>query len=160
MPNESNVSKLTIASVDDTGLTVVAQYNPKEVQIEKSVPWQKHPSSKGDEPDLEFTGAEGRSMSVELLFDGYETNTDVHTTYVDKLLTMAKAKDHRSNTEHMRRPHKIAVSWGDAGLPRFIGVIESLSTKYTMFDPKGKPIRATVNVKFKEAQGLSSKSGG
>ena len=51
---------LTIASVD-TGVKVSAQYNPKELQIDKTVPWQKNPQA-NKSPDkgiqLEFTGAE------------------------------------------------------------------------------------------------------
>ena len=34
-------------------------------------------------------------------------------------------------------------------------VIESLSTKYTMFDDKGAPLRATCTVKLKEADVVS-----
>ena len=36
-------------------------------------------------------------------------------------------------------------------------VIESLSTKLTMFSPAGMPIRATVNLKLKEADSVMMK---
>jgi hypothetical protein len=71
--------------LDDQGLTVRAQYNPKELQVDQAVPWKKPDSANktgtqaensggGDDGGIarEFTGAEGRSMSVEMLFDGYE----------------------------------------------------------------------------------------
>jgi hypothetical protein len=38
-------------------------------------------------------------------------------------------------------------------------VIESMSTKYTMFNPLGVPIRATVNLKLKEADSVMMKPG-
>ena len=71
-------------------IEVAAQYNPKELQIDKTIPWSKvnqaNQSTTGNaatpKPSggtgihLEFTGAEGRSMSVELLFDGYEAGGD------------------------------------------------------------------------------------
>jgi hypothetical protein len=39
-------------------------------------------------------------------------------------------------------------------------VIESLSIKITMFDKSNKPVRATANVKFKEASRAFGKSAG
>jgi len=49
------------------------------------------------------------------------------------------------------------VKWGT--LPDFEGVLESVSTKYTMFLPNGTPVRATCSCKFKEASRLSFKKG-
>ena len=146
---------LTIASVD-TGVKVSAQYNPKELQIDKSVPWQKNPQA-NKSPDkgiqLEFTGAEGRSMSVELLFDGYETGVPV-IPQVEALNSMASPMEPGSTDENKRRPPLCVVVWG-ATISKFICVIESLSTKYTMFSPEGVPLRATCTVKLKEANVLS-----
>jgi hypothetical protein len=141
---------ISIASVD-TGLQVQAQYNPKELQIDKSVPWQKNPQS-NKSPDkgiqLEFTGAEGRSMSVEMLFDGFERKASVAGPIGD-LNTLASPREAGSTDENKRRPHLCVVTWG--ALPSFRCVIESLSVKYTMFGEDGTPLRATCTVKLKEA---------
>jgi phage protein U len=142
---------ISIASVD-TGIHVDAQYNPKELQIDKTVPWQKNPqSNKSPEKgiQLEFTGAEGRSMSIELLFDGYEKNESV-AGKVETLNTMASVLEPGASDENKRRPHRCVVTWGTT-VPNFRCVIESLSTKYTMFSDKGVPLRATCTVKLKEA---------
>ena len=48
----------------DTKKEVRAKFNPKELTIEKSVPWNKHKDSKGDTPLLEFTDAEPKTMTV------------------------------------------------------------------------------------------------
>jgi hypothetical protein len=48
------------------------------------------------------------------------------------------------------------VSWGGA-LPKFECVIESLSTKYTMFSSEGMLLRATCTVKLKEAHAVDKK---
>ena len=55
-------------------------FNPKELSVDKSVPWQKHKSAEGDQPELEFTSADGRSMSLELMFDTYEQSGNNTTT--------------------------------------------------------------------------------
>lgn len=151
---------ISIASLD-TGIQVDAQYNPKELQIDKSVPWQK-PSQANQSNEngisLEFTGADGRSISVELLFDGYETNSPVNGE-VDKLNTMASVLDPDSKDENLRRPHLCLAKWG-LTLPAFTCVIESLSIKYTMFSDEGSPLRATCTVKLKEADSVKATSSG
>ncbi|MDQ3370033.1 MAG: hypothetical protein M3680_31845 [Myxococcota bacterium] len=147
-----------------------AQYNPKELQVDQSVPWKKPDSANktgaqggGGSGDggiaLEFTGAEGRSMSVEFLFDGSEGNgryVDV-AEQVGILEVLAAVMDPKSKDEKKRRPHHCVISWGDRGLPKFQCVIESLSTKYTMFSSEGVPLRATCTVKLKEATSVDKK---
>lgn len=145
-------AKLKIVSMDETSLSVEATYNPKEVSVDKSVPWSKHKDSKSDNPHLEFTGAEPMSMSFEMLFDGAEKGDAGNIQpEVDKLLTMARIKADK------KRPHQVRVLWGTNKLPEFIGVIESVGTKYQMFTSEGTPVRATCNIKLKQASELSFK---
>jgi hypothetical protein len=190
---EPATAKLKIISIDD-GTTVEAQYNPKELQVDQTVPWQKPGAANqtgsqpapsggaaggggsgggsggggssggggggggdsGADPNkmaLEFTGAEGRSMTVELLFDGVESSgrsVDVGSK-VASLEKLAQARVPEAKDPKQRRPHHCTVSWGARGLPKFNCVIESLSTKYTMFSSDGAPLRATCTVKLKEA---------
>jgi len=160
--------KLTIASKDEPGIRVPAQYNPKELQVDQTVPWKKpdaanqtgsEQGSGGKDPiALEFTGAEGRTMTVELLFDGFEQNRSV-AGQIAALETLARVREPENPDETKRRPHQCIVSWGGAGLPSFECVIESLSTKYTMFSPEGMPLRATCTVKLKEAHAVDKKKG-
>jgi hypothetical protein len=176
MSFERAKAKLTLGSLDE-GVEVKAQYNPKELQVDQSVPWKKPDSANktgqngaaggggggGGGGDggiaLEFTGAEGRTMSIELLFDGYEPDgesVDV-AGEVAKLERMAAVRDPKSKDEKLRRPHHCVIAWGDRGLPKFQCVIESLSTKYTMFSGSGEPLRATCTVKLKEATSVDKK---
>jgi hypothetical protein len=98
-------------------------------------------------------------MSVELLFDDYEGGphggSGVHgvVTNVAKLNEMASVMEPGSTDENKRRPHRCVVKWG-ATIPTFRCVIESLSTKYTMFSDAGVPLRATCTVKLKEADSV------
>lgn len=50
-----------------------ASFNPKEIAVDKSVPWQKHKNTEGDSPTLEFTAGEPKTMNAELMFDTYES---------------------------------------------------------------------------------------
>ena len=162
--NQANVTKLTIVPLENTrggGQTAVtAHFNPKEIEVTKSIPWSKHPDSKADEPYLEFTGAEGRTLSLELLFDAFEADGTI-ADELNALGEMAKVKQD-SGAENLRRPPKLEVRNGPLE-DKFTCVMESLSIKVTMFNKSNKPVRATVNVKFKEAQRFdlakSSKAG-
>ena len=66
--------------------------------------------------------------------------------------------DPSSPDEDKKRPPRIKVSWGDR-LPPFIGVLESVSTKYTMFLRDGTPVRATCGLKLLEANRESWRRG-
>jgi len=149
---------VSIASLD-THIQVDAQYNPKELQVDKTVPWQKKSQANKTQEtgiQLEFTGAEGRSLTLELLFDGYETKTSV-AGKVETLNTMASVLEPGSADETKRRPHLCVVTWGST-VPTFKCVIESLSVKYTMFSDQGAPLRATCTVKLKEADTVTGQS--
>jgi hypothetical protein len=161
--------KITIKSLDD-GTEVKAQYNPKELQIDRTVPWsptgeanKSNASNNSHGIHLEFTGAQARTLSVELLFDGYETKagSGFHVKVekqVALLEHLASVRKPGSKKEDERRPHWCVASWGSS-LKAFRCVIESLSTKYTMFDSDGNPLRATCTVKLKEADKVKASSG-
>lgn len=151
---KATAAKLTIIGLDQGG-TIQAQYNPKEISVDKSVPWQKAPSSMSDQPALTFTSAEGRTMSFELMFDTSKQGTDVHATHVAGLLALAMVMD-ANGPEDKRRPTRVKISWGTS-LPTFEGVIESIGTKYTMFLADGTPVRATCSVTVREASRASFK---
>ena len=152
--------KISIGSLDD-GTQIEAQYNPKELQVDMSVPWSKVNQANNSNTQgihLEFTGADGRTVTVELLFDGYETNTSV-AGQVKALQTLASVWKPDSKQENERRPHRCVAKWGKT-LDSFRCVIESLSTKYTMFGDDGTPLRATCTVTLKEADVVSMAKGG
>jgi hypothetical protein len=163
---ESASAKLTIKSLDG-GPTVEAQYNPKELEIVKAVPWAKHAAANKTNANeekggihLEFTGAEGRTMQIELLFDGYENKGAIPkggsvSQKVKDLETLASVIDPKSTDENKRRPHWCVIAWGNKGIPNFRCVIESLSTKYQMFSEDGLPLRASCTIKLKEADLVS-----
>ena len=152
--NEIPTQKLSIHSAEGPRIAVTAMFNPKEIQVDKSVPWSKQPTSRGDQPSLEFWSADGRVMSFELLFDGFETATNVHTAFVENLLKLAMVKN-PDGAEDAKRPPKVRVRWAGVTVPDFEGVIESVSTKYTMFLPDGTPVRALCRVAVREASRLA-----
>jgi hypothetical protein len=151
-------ARLTIGSLDDTNLTITAQYNPHEIGIKKAIPWSpKGEQGKPTKPNAskqdshEFKGASTRTMTLELLFDGYETGDSVEY-FVEDLETMSSVRDPEENKPDLRRPHYCVVAWGEQGVKPFRCVITSLAVRYTMFAKDGKPLRAVCSVELSEAR--------
>lgn len=97
--------KLTIIGVEGaaSSVTVVSQFNPKEISVDRSVPWQLQ-QAKGP-GDLAFTSAEGRSMSFELMFDGVESRTHIQ----DEIGTLQRLSEADPS---LKRPPKVKIVWG------------------------------------------------
>jgi hypothetical protein len=147
--------RFTIASLDDELVGVSAQYNPKELQYDRPVSWH---AKQGD--DMQFAGTQGRSLTVELFFDGFEAHRSV-APWCAVLEKLATVIDPDSRDLDLHRPHYCMAIWGDhghAGLPRLRCVIENVTVKYTMFSRAGIPLRATCTVKLKETDVLSKQA--
>ncbi len=151
---ETVLEKCRIKNLDE-GTEVVALFNPKELIFDKSVPWNKHKGSRGDNPFLEFTNAEPMTLSIELFFDTYEQQKNVYSEHVQSLVALTLVNKDAASEEQKRPPHCLFV-WGTE-FPSFKGVIESLSIKYTMFLPDGMPVRATCSIRMKQAGQVKAK---
>ena len=113
----------------DKGTSQDVLFNPKEYSVQKSVQWEPHKAPGLDTPEQEFTSGNPAVLSVELFFDTYEAKKDVRTDHTEKIMTLALV-----DADKHRPP------------------LESLSLRYTMFLPDGKPCHATANLSIKEAQ--------
>jgi len=169
-PGKDQLFTLTIFSPDPPYPKLSAQYNPKELQVERSVPWTEHKSTNSGQPakkgeaqnergalSLEFTGTQPRSVTVEMLFDGFEKGISV-LPQLEVLEKMATVREPTSKIEEFRRPYRCVVVWGEV-MRNFRCVIEQLSIKYQMISPEGKVLRATATVKLKEADIIAGFSG-
>ncbi len=153
------IATLKIVVLEGYLETVRAQFNPKEVQFDQQSTWS--PSTEDTGTVLEYGKRTPSSMSFELLFDGFEQTDESGTSTSDveaRLQTLKQLLRPMANSGDKKRPPKVKIVWGPQcarTMPRFIGVIESLSIKYTMFHRDGSVLRATANVKLKEASDLT-----
>ena len=123
-------AKITIKSLDDKNddNLVVAQYNPKELQIDKPGGWEVKPdTAKSTKPkdkakqnagiNVQFTGVKARTMSIELLFDAYEESAEEAyrvdiSKEVGKLEYLASTRNPGVAKEDEKRPHHCVADWG------------------------------------------------
>ncbi|MFN0251375.1 MAG: hypothetical protein ACKV2T_31155 [Kofleriaceae bacterium] len=133
---------------DGNDITVEAQFNPKELQIDSPISWREHQAigrkSFATKP-MEFDAMGAETVKVELLFDAYEESSDYVMNAVAALKSLASVDEARK----MERPSYCVAKWGEQN--PFPCVIESISVKYTMFMPNGMPVRATVTLGLKSA---------
>jgi Contractile injection system tube protein len=146
--SEGSALQFGAATSEDT---LVALFNPNKLTVSRSVQWQNQQAAKRDNPEMQFTGAEPATLSVDLLFDTYDTpeaETDkqsVKTVYTDKLLHLTTVEQHGDK----HRPPVCRLQWGDQGI-FFQGVLQQLELTFTMFTAAGVPVRATARCTFKQ----------
>ena len=143
------MSKLRITALEGEhhGEVLEAQFNPKEIEFDRTIPWWY---DRRVPVPPQFLGVEPARMSFELLFDGVEQSKSVQPR-LDTLHLLS------SVDEAFHHPPKVRVAWGSAAgaMPTFDGVIEAASVRYLTFAGNGVPLRATATVKLIEALDLS-----
>ena len=142
----SEPAKLTIEVISEgavnKGMIITAQFNPKELAVTKSVPWNPNQEAGLDAPVMQFTAGQGEQLKIDLFFDTYEDASNVRD-YTSKLRTLSLIDS------GIHCPPLLMVTWGgDFSLKC---VLESLNIRYTMFLADGTPVRATCSCGFKEA---------
>jgi len=129
------------------GEVLEAQFNPEEIVLEHAILWKRQIHKRP--ADLEFEQAEPACMSFELVFDEAESSSSVQPQ-IDKLHQFS------SVDAILRRPPKVEVSWGSGAgaMPTFAAVIESVTVRYALFAENGLPLRASADVKLRQAAHL------
>jgi len=127
------------------------RFNPKEYSIQKSATWNR-PTNKSAKSSTkpEFGGVQPQSVSMELFFDDWENPDADLLDDVKTLLGWLKPTEESINKKKPQ-PQILKLQWGsNHSLSEFKGFLKSVSVKYTMFKPDGKPVRATANIALEE----------
>ena len=147
------LAKAEIRVVDGkkAGNTVACMFRPKEYTITKRNSWQMKEVKGKDVPQLEFSGGGASTLTMELFFDTYESGGDVRKEYTNEIWGLTAIDDSLTDKINKKgRPPIVQFKWGP--VVSFKAVIENITQKFTMFKANGTPVRATLNVTFKEAE--------
>jgi len=136
--------------------TIQASFNPERYTVTKGVQFAEIGIPGLDAPVLQFVRGQNEKISMELFFDTTDKGmidpvTDVRTAsgQVYQLLKV------NGNTH---APPRVTLNWGNdyqltsygAGVRPWL-VLESVSEEFSLFSPNGIPLRAKLNVTFREA---------
>lgn len=152
MPN-GHLVKAKITNLS-TGKKVVCMFNPREYTFSKTNNWSENIKKGQNVAELEFGGGAPASLSLQLLFDTYESHglamagEDVRK-YTKGLWDMMKIDEKTKRPpSNMGHPPHCQFTWGS--LWSFEAVIVSISQKFTLFASDGTPLRAILDVSFKQ----------
>jgi len=115
-------------------------FNPTEYELSKSVKYGTKDIAGLSTPVTQFASGEAETLSMELFFDTSERGEDV--TAVTEALDGLVSVD-----GDLHAPPTCRFVWGSL---EFKAVVESLDKSFTRFLPSGEPVRARVNVTFRE----------
>ncbi|SPH23946.1 hypothetical protein DEA8626_03023 [Defluviimonas aquaemixtae] len=124
------------------GEKVEVLFNPTEYAVEYSASFQETPVPGLSNPILQFVNGSAEVLSMDLLFDTYtdgggESVADITANFI-KMLTI-------DGDTHA--PPRVQFKWGAFS---FRAIVEKISQRFTMFLGDGTPVRATLNVTFKQ----------
>jgi nucleoid-associated protein YgaU len=117
-------------------------FNPAEYSLEKGNQFASTPLPGLSNPVLSFVNGDADVLTMELFFDTYtlKGGSDVRdeTVKISRLLEI---------DPELHAPPPVRFAWGPL---TFRAIIERLTQRFTMFREDGVPVRATLNVTFKE----------
>jgi hypothetical protein len=130
---------------------IPVQFNPSEYTLTKGAQIAEIAIPGIDAPILQFVRGQTQTLSMELFFDTTQMGMSEAPVLDVRILTepvfqlvKIQAKTHA--------PPRVRFFWG-LGLS-FRAIVDSIQQKFTLFNPVGIPLRATLTVSFKEYQTL------
>lgn len=130
---------------------IPVQFNPPEYTIGKAAQIAEIAIPGIDAPILQFVRGQTRTLALELFFDTTRLGSTATKAVDVRLLTDPVAQLGRIQPR-THAPPRITFIWG-LGLS-FRAIVDNVQQKFTLFNPAGIPVRATLTVGFKEYKTL------
>ena len=166
LPNPNGLvplSKLCITNLvtDDE---IYALYNPENYVQERSAKYSEATGISNNAPSIQFVHGSTETLTMELFFDSFSAGSEVGGSAADKLkffgnslLPSAAKMDVRKYTSKIydlmiidsstHVPPLLKIEWGSL---QFKGHLISCSQRFVKFNELGSPVRATLNVTFRQ----------
>lgn len=125
------------------GTKIEVLYFPPEYSIERSNTFSEVAIPGLESPYLQFVRGNAGSITLELFYDTYEKGIDVRE------LT-GKLTDLMNIDPTIHAPPPLQFIWGIDSKEPFYCVLERVTKRFTMFNSKGAPVRARLNITLKE----------
>lgn len=144
---------------------IAVQFNPEQFQLEKGVQLAEISIPQLTAPLQQFIRGQAEKLTVELFFDTTDQGIGDAATSVTRYTDPIYALTRIEPAAHA--PPTVTFEWG-AEFPgnrlpdrarnqrrtSFKGVVESVRQQFTLFNGKGVPLRATLNLTIREYQTL------
>lgn len=143
-----SLTKARIINLDQVGIPIECLFNPKEYTFAKQNSWAEEKTPGSNTTPLTFGGGQPATLQMQLFFDTYGEKKDVrgHTDAIWELMMVDESL--RDSQNKWGRPPTVLFQWGTTW--SFKAVITSVTQKFTLFLPIGTPVRATLDVSFRQ----------
>jgi len=127
-------------------------FNPEAVRVSKTLKPKEQKQAGQNAPSPQFTSGDAAQLEFgEILFDTFETRTNVYQKHVSHLERLIHVD------EELHRPPQVMFTWGEVfgndgehQIKTGLWFITGLDVNYTMFLPNGTPVRATCKLTLQE----------
>lgn len=144
-----NLEKAKIITLAPAGNEFDVLFNPTEYRLSKSNQFAEVAIPGLGAPLLQFGHGNAQTLTMQLFFDTYDRDFWAGEIEKDddvRLYTQQVTDLLKINPE-LHAPPICQFSWGNLN---FIGVLQQADVRCTLFLPSGIPVRATVDVTFKQ----------
>lgn len=146
----SNLAKALIINLD-TGAQTQCLFNPNAYTYTKQNEWVEGAGAGHNMPQLEFSKGLPATLSMQLFFDTYAQGTDVRSTHTEAIWNLMLVDESLKDAKTQKsRPPRVRFQWGQSWT--FDAVITNISQQFTLFLGNGTPVRATLDVTFKQSK--------
>lgn len=143
----AELEKAYFINLTSSGSKVYVLFNPADIAVKKTIPWNADKAAGKDSPKQQFTSGQARMLSIKKLefdttgmtLDDSAEPDDVRS-YIYPLFELTKIVQDSSP----KYPPIVQFGWG-SGM-KFNGVIKSMNVNYTKFSPSGIPVRANMKI--------------
>jgi len=146
---EKKLEKAKITQIVPAGSDVDVLFNPTEYRLSKSNQFAEVAIPGLSAPMLQFGHGNAQTLAMQLFFDTYDpqSNNSLAAKNEEVRTHTRKVTDLLAINGSLHAPPICQFSWGKFV---FIGVLQQADVRCTLFLPDGVPVRATVDVTFKQ----------
>ena len=146
---DKKLEKAKITQIVPAGSDVDVLFNPTEYRLSKSNQFAEVAIPGLSAPMLQFGHGNAQTLAMQLFFDTYDpqSNNSLAAKNEDVRTHTRKVTDLLAINGSLHAPPICQFSWGKFV---FIGVLQQADVRCTLFLPDGVPVRATVDVTFKQ----------
>jgi LysM repeat protein len=156
-----NLVKLKIFAYKDpackgpTSDSIVAFINPSSYQRKLTVDYSPDQTLGAPAPTLGFKSMGQSDLSLSFFVDGTGV-VKLPAGFADVDAYIKKFTDLVSKYQgEIHRPYYLLIIWGSL---KFTGVCSKVEVKYSLFNPSGKALRATIDVDFTQSIDYKTKT--
>ncbi|AGB49813.1 LysM domain-containing protein [Methanomethylovorans hollandica DSM 15978] len=134
---------IEILNGNKKGEQIEILYFPPEYSFEKSNTFAEISIPGLEAPYLQYVKGNTGSITLEAFYDTYEAGTDVRdfTKQLSDLMNI---------DPKIHAPPNLHFIWGMSSQEPFACVLERVTTRFTMFNSDGIPVRARLSITLKE----------